>query len=134
MLPLLLLRQRVAMILKMYRQAVSFPLSPSSSYGLRSPREKSAARDLPARIRVVDAPFLLAISAPSLELGNPHGSRCGYAQANAGQDTSTPSGVLSLRPTVLRISGARSQQYPTTFRRLIDHRNHLNFDQLFGLS
>jgi hypothetical protein len=26
------------------------------------------------------------------------------------------------------------KRHPTTFHRLIDHRNHLNFDQLFGLS
>jgi integrase len=54
-------------------------------HGRRS--KKFTARDLPARIRVVDAPFPIAISAPSLELGNPHGGRCGHALANAGQDT-----------------------------------------------
>jgi hypothetical protein len=75
-------------------------LSPSSSYGLRSPREKPTARDLPARIRVVDAPFPIAISAPSLELGNPHGSRCGYAQANAGQDTRALLGHKNIQHTV----------------------------------
>ena len=68
-------------------------MSPSSSYGLRSPREKSTARDLPARIRVVDAPFPIAISAPSLELGNPHGSRRGHALANARQDNQGAAGL-----------------------------------------
>jgi len=72
-------------------------LSPSSSYGLQSPREKSTARDLPTRS---DAPFPIAISAPSLELGNPHGSRCGYAQANAGQDTRALLGHKNIQHTV----------------------------------
>ena len=62
----------------------------------RSPQRAT----LPACIRVVDAPFLIVISAPSLELGNPHGSRCGYAQANAGQDTSALLGHKNIQHTV----------------------------------
>ena len=49
---------------------------------------------------------------------HPHMFRhgCGYALANAGHDL------------------ALLKQAMPTFHRLIDHRNHLNFDQLFGLS
>jgi type 1 fimbriae regulatory protein FimB/type 1 fimbriae regulatory protein FimE len=50
---------------------------------------------------------------------HPHMLRhgCGYALANAGHD-------LALL----------KQAIPNSIHRLIDHRNHLNFDQLFGLS
>jgi site-specific recombinase XerD len=76
---------------------------------------------------------------------HPHMLRhgCGYALANAGHDTRALQAWLGhkniqhtvryTRPIALRISGApkASNAY---IHRLIDHRNHLNFDQLFGLS
>ena len=69
----------------MYRRRFHFLVPFEQLWPAVAAREVHSSR--PARIRVVDAPFPIAISAPSLELGNPHGSRCGHALANAGQDT-----------------------------------------------
>jgi site-specific recombinase XerD len=80
---------------------------------------------------------------------HPHMLRhgCGYALANAGHDTRAlqhypghKNNQHTVRYTELAPDRFKdfwrslSRQYPTTFHRLIDHRNHLNFDQLFGLA
>src|SRR5262249_36327806 len=145
MLPLLLLRQRVAMILKMYRRRFHFPCPLRAAMaGGRVAGSLELATFQPAfgsSMRPFRSPFQrhhLSLAIPTVAVAGmrrPTPART-PARCSGTRTFSTPSGVLSLRPTALRISGAPkgSNTQLHFVRPLIDHRNHLNFDQLFGLS